>query len=47
VTEHLPLQHFDLVDGALDSAGTVLKGQAGMDGVLVAAEVAGERRKWS
>ncbi len=42
--EHLPLQDFDLIDGALDPPGAVLKRQACVDGVLVTAQVAGERR---
>jgi hypothetical protein len=41
---HLPFQHFDLVDGALDPPGAVGQGEACVDGVLIAEQVAGERR---
>jgi hypothetical protein len=44
--EHLPLQHLQPVDVALDGAGTVGKGKSVADGVEVAAEVAGEAREW-
>jgi hypothetical protein len=39
---HLPFDHLDLVDGALDLAGTPGEGEPVDDGLLVVADAGGE-----
>ncbi|MER5320128.1 hypothetical protein [Streptosporangium roseum] len=41
--EHLTLQEFDLVNGALDSAAAAGQGEAVHDGVEVTAQTVGDR----